>query len=209
MITIASTSIYRNSLSGFCNWVVSKSPLATTSNNVVSIDGGNLTIIPGFISSSGVPNLTVAYNGTSTGYSLGYTSNSYTVWICASDTFFFLTARSNAQCGIVYEKVGDEIITNLAGATSSTSFTSVSLVDVATGNPYNHGTILNYTSNLGCIDYTPEFLTSEGIITSLKDTNLFACSTMTADQTITVNRKNYYVLTNHLLIPVGDDEEQT
>ena len=209
MITIATTTIYRNSLSGFCNWVASKSPLATASGNVVSIDGGNLTITPDFVSSSGVPRLTVAYNGTSTTYSLGYTGNSYTVWICTSDTFFFLTARSNAQCGIVYEKVGDEVITNLAGATSSTSFVSVPLTNLTTGGSYSHTTILNYTSNLGCVDYTPEFFASEGVITPLKDTNLFACSTMTAGQTITINRKNYYVLTNHLLIPVGDDEEQT
>jgi hypothetical protein len=178
-------------------------------NGKVLIDGGKLYITFGSATSSGVTywyvyrqdgTLLISFNP--------YTSNSYPVWACISDTFLFCKVWGNGSAvkgSILYEKMDSG---DFGGVSSSMSIRSNTLYDMADySKTYTHPTpMLNYTANLGTIDYTSEFLNDYyGELTNIEDSNLKTITTMTTGQSITVDGKNYYVLESNLMIPLNNE----
>lgn len=120
--------------------------------------------------------------------------------------FFMYTKNSSANTrglSFFYEELGDKILYGYVFSTSNNSFKPLDIIpltDDVSSLQYQHSPRLNYQAQTGYIDYAPQKLFSSGLITDIEDDNFIACSTVTANQVVSFEGKNYYSIGTNTLV---------
>ena len=123
------------------------------------------------------------------------------VW---SDDFIVIKSFDNYDTSdkitFIYEKISES---GYFGMINSLSLNGVTMKNTDDGLNYNHNARLNYAAEVGKIDFTTDMILQGGFKV-FEDENFFACSTITADQVVTINGKNYYSLSPNILAMLDD-----
>ena len=155
----------------------------------------------------------VTYDGTTTSYSVLDNTTSCTITAVYSANLFYVQFCCNYSTGrriaFLYEIVGNNNYFGAVGSgTGSTSvhawysINNIPLTCIEDSGSYAHGTLLNYSTSLGYIDYCSDILLQSSAATNIIDTNFVACTEVSADQVITFNSQNYYTIGAHTLVPI-------
>lgn len=179
-------------------------PLITVdrSNNKVSIgENAYFTITVG-TNVNYSRNFNFSENGSS------WTSAQYqnvTIFVCCSETFVYIKLTSgsgNTYTVYLYEEVDEDIYSgHYIGSSSSCNIYDVTLNCWSNNNSYKHGKRLNYSCELGYIDFAKEvYFNSSGVKQNIEPTGFIACSNVTTGQVITFEGKNYYSLGSNVLV---------
>lgn len=144
----------------------------------------------------------ISINGT---VSLARRCNRYfTLVSCKSDGFSFLEAYSgydgNRAC-LVHEVISNEEYVGYAGNNQSSYYnlSDISLTKISDSSIFTHGTVLGYSVPSGSIDYLDSDILFLSGVKSILDPHVKACSNMSSNNVITINGKNYFVISSHSL----------
>ena len=178
-------------------------PLITVSGNTVTV-GGKLVITPAQYA------LAVSWNGTQLfSISCNYP---HSLEVYYSDTLFYCQGSDpqGRRWLAMYEKIGDTVLYGTLNGGSSTgvsryAMTSVTLNNPANGNTYVHGTVFNYSTDVGYIDYASSSALFNSSVKKLTDPNFRACSTVTQGSVVTIAGENYYAVTTKELLPIDSN----
>lgn len=186
-------------------------PMVTTSksgNTLYIAINNELTInIAGF--DSNFLSITVTKNGS--------TSSSATIWSNGSDRMVELTVVSSnnvfyiqikdgdsRRSAVIYEKLTN---VNLSGyrLLTDTGRPYIDIKDITISNvdgsvSCKHGQILNFSNNIGYLDYIPcDVLTNAGLRVAV-DNNFVSSTPISSDLVYTFGGKNYFALGTNTLI---------
>lgn len=180
------------------------SSLITVSGNTVTV-GGKLVITPAQYS------MTVSWNGTQLfNIACNYP---HSLEVYSSDTLFYVQGADpqGRRYVVLYEKIGNTVLYGQLNGGSGTgisryAMTSITLTDASnSGKTYNHGTVFNYATDVGKIDYAKSSALFNNSIKKLTDTNFMACSTVTQGSVVTIAGENYYAVTTKELLPIDSN----
>ena len=187
-------------------------PLITVDRDNKTVDIDNNVTIAITVGS----NVNYSRNFTFTENGSSWTSGQYypvTIIACYSDKFVFLKIVSQnsttTYTTYIYEKNGSDIYSgHYLGSSASCDINSITTLNKYDSlDTYKYGVMLNYSNFTGYIDHTDlRLLTSNNEITSILDENFLACSTVTFNQVITFEGKNYYCIGTHTLVPLDSEE---
>lgn len=135
-----------------------------------------------------------------------------TVTVCCSDSLVSIQLQDpqSRRITLIYEKFGDITIYATAGGgnnsgTAFHSINSLTFTEYESELTYNHKARLNYSNELGYIDFTSEVLfDSNNYKTDIEDPNFIACSTVPSNQVITFQGKNYYSIGTNTLVLIDE-----
>lgn len=172
-------------------------PLISASGNVINIDD---------VFTLTKDNYIVTLNKGSTQIFSSSWNNPATVTVCCSDTLVYIQGYDpqSRRFVFIYEKLDDIIIYAYFGGGNTTGvafkpISSVTFTDINTGLEYTHDARLNYSVELGNIDYAPDVLFLSGV-KNVEDPNFVTCSTVTADKVVTFQGQNYYAVGSNTLV---------
>jgi len=139
----------------------------------------------------------------------GWGQDNVPITVCYTDKFFFMYTKNVASnirgLSFFYEELDDMKLYGYSYSSSDNSFKPldiIGLTDDVSGLQYIHSPRLNYSAPAGYIDYVPNQLFQSGIITNINDTNFISCSTVAANQSVTIAGKNYYSIGTNILTEV-------
>lgn len=151
----------------------------------------------------------------------GSTSSSYTIWsngssgrLCeitiVSNTkvfYFHVKDGDSRRQLVVYEKISNSLHVSgwVLASDMSQSFRdikSVTLTNVDGSVTCKHAQILNYTNDVGYLDYLPKDIVLNGSTRVAEDENFVTCTSVTIDSIITFANTNYYSVGANTLIKV-------
>lgn len=142
-------------------------------------------------------------------------AGSYSVrqYVVASDTFFYFNVRGyyENRTELVYEKIGNDsyygVLSSQANATMPyKELSAFTLYKVGEETiKYFHGVTLNYAAQTGTCNYVQDSLFRINNTTRyMFDPNTITCSTVPAQQLITIGNKKYFSLGTHHLIKIDN-----
>lgn len=135
-------------------------------------------------------------------------NNPCIVTVCCSDTLVYIQISDpqNRRSFLVYEKLPTESIYGYYNSGNTTGIPFKSIVDISftgltSGMTYTHKQILNYSVEMGYIDYVDDYIFQNNIKND-KDSNFISCSSVTADNVITFLSQNYYSVGANTLVKI-------
>lgn len=139
-----------------------------------------------------------------------------TIWICFSDTFFYLAHQlsESRKFSYLYEIIGDDIDAKAYEGWSQGNYLQslkIKEKDSEDEQEYTHGILLNYKTRFRTIDYNDSYLFIGDKITNIVDSNFLSCSTVPADTILSFNEARHYSLDTNILVeidPVEPYEEE-
>lgn len=135
-------------------------------------------------------------------------AESCTAIITYTENLFSLNVVDNSgrAYAVIYEKIGDSIFYGWNGNTDNWSayhgfyrLEEITLTNLETSETYTHSPRLNYSCELGVIDYTECCLFKAGY-RDVSEPNFISCSAITANQIITFEGNNYYSIGSNNLV---------
>lgn len=158
----------------------------------------------------------VYYKGTEFYAANGWSVGNSNQTIVASDTNFVYILMYAIESGyysyrsilLVYDAFGDLILTGGRGYSdySLNTINTLIFTDENTLDQYTYPAILKYSAPFTKIDYAPQYIFKNSLITSAVDTHFLSCSNTTFDRTprvLTFGGANYYVAGTNTLIPIA------
>lgn len=131
------------------------------------------------------------------------------ITVCYTDKLFFMYTRNSSSnirgLSFFYEELGDMKLYGYSYSATDNSFKPldiITLTDNVSGLQYAHSKRLNYTASTGYIEYVPHQLFQSGVITNINDNNFISCSTIAANQSVTIAGKNYYSIGTNTLVEI-------
>lgn len=140
----------------------------------------------------------------------GVLAYSTTVTVAYTDKLFYIQVAdySNRRFCFLYENINNEDYIGFRGAAGTDqgyySINTFSLLNVINNNSYTHGVVLNYSMPLGYIDYLENDVLFLNTTKGETDNNFSTCTTVTQDQVITLQGKNYYSVGPNTLVLMDD-----
>ena len=127
-----------------------------------------------------------------------------TITVIWSDDFMVIKSKNNYdntdKVTFIYEKLNES---SYFGMINSLNMNGITMLNTDDGLNYVHQARLNYAAEVEKIDVTSDIL-FQGGYKALEDEQFLACSTISEDQVITFNGKNYYSLGANILVPLDD-----
>lgn len=152
--------------------------------------------------------INITYNGVTNSISGGNLPKTpCDIIIAYSDSFFYfkiasLAGWSNQKgCAFFYESINDESYFGYIEGTANASITDIQLKD-SNNVIYSRPLMMNYTKEIGMIDFIDHDLLVGAGITIIDDKGFIACSTITNNSVLTINGKNYYAMGTNTLVEV-------
>lgn len=157
----------------------------------------------------------VRYDGATSNYSMINRYNALGLTALFDENVFYVQWNCEYGSGrrfcFLYEKIeGISYFGAIGAGTESSSqhawysIVDIPLTNVNTSMTYAHRARLNYTDELGYIDFTSDALfDSNNYKTHIEDSNFVACSTVRADQVVTFQGQNYYSIGANTLIKIN------
>lgn len=155
------------------------------------------------------------YKGTQFYANNGWSAGASNETIVAIDNNFVYLLMYGASDGyyayrsllFIYDAFNDLIITGHRGYSDGTvnNLNTLTFTDENTSDQYTYPAILKYSVPFTKIDYAPQYLFKNSLITSTADTHFLSCSNTTFDRTprvLTFGGMNYYVAGTNTLIPI-------
>ena len=169
---------------------------------------GSTVIIDSHVSLSfGINAVYISIDGGSSSR-ISRVSENCTVVITYSNNLFSLNVvdDSSRAYAVIYEKISDKNYYGWNGNVDSWTtyhgfykLEEITIYDIETSGAYTHSPRLNYSCELGVIDYADDCLFKAGY-RNISEPNFIACSTITANQIVTFEGTNYYSIGNHTLV---------
>lgn len=129
--------------------------------------------------------------------------------VAASNSFLYIF-HTNYYPNVnvfLYEKIDNKIYYGHShnignAAVASNDIMTPDLIELGGAIIYKHYKRLNYTAPEGYIDFSKENFFDSGLtsVTTISNPELFSCSTVAKNSTITFDNKNYYSLSTNTLI---------
>ena len=155
--------------------------------------------------------LTTLYNDTTTSLSTLHCSagDPCIATTCCSNRmfYFFIIDDTKRKWLIFYYELGTQkffsFTTNTSTSSTFINLSSLTLTDINTLQPYTIGNSFPYTTQTNTIDYIDNtFLLSGSEVVNL-DYDLKSCSSVTSNNIISFNNKNFFAPSSNILIPIN------
>jgi hypothetical protein len=180
-------------------------------SSLITVSGNTVTVGGKLVFSTAQWNITASWNGTQL-FSIAV-NYPHSLEVYSSDTLFYLQGvdPQGRRYLLMYEKIGDTVLYGQLNGGAGTgisryAMTSVTLTDASnSGKTYVHGTVFNYATDVGKIDYAKSSALFNNSIKKLTDTNFMACSTVTQGSVVTIAGENYYAVTTKELLPIDSN----
>ena len=177
----------------------------------ITINGSSVTIDNHVTLSFGINAVYLSVDGGSS-TRISRVSESCTVVITYSDKLFSLNVVDNSgrAYAVIYEKIGDDCyygwngnVDNWSAYHGFYSIEEITITNIATSESYTHSARLNYSCQLGIVDYTDDCFFKAGY-RDIPEPNFIACSTLVANQIVTFEGVNYYSIGTNTLIEYNE-----
>lgn len=154
--------------------------------------------------------LTTLYNNTTTSLSVLHCSaaDPCIATTCYSNRmfYFFIIDDTKRKWLIFYYELGTQkffsFTTNTSTSSTFINLSSLTLIDINSLQPYSIGNSFPYTTQTNTIDYIDNtFLLSGSEVVNL-DYDLKSCSSVTSNNIISFNNKNFFAPSSNILIPI-------
>lgn len=157
--------------------------------------------------------ITITYDGTTTSRvtEADVRGNGLRLTILYNNNIFYLQTQdvNNRRGLFYYEKFNGQDFYGYKGSGTSQGIafydiSGLDLHDVATENIYTYGDVITQADALGHILYLDVSILFIGSIKAFVNSEFISCSTITADQILTFENKNYYSLGTHIIVPIDN-----
>lgn len=157
--------------------------------------------------------ITVTYDGTTTAeIARAYvTINGLRITFVYNNNIFYMQLQDGGgRRGLFfYQKLESQKFYGYKGSknTQSVAFYDISGLEihsVATENIYTYGNAITQAADIGHILYLNISVLFIGSSKAFVNSDFISCSTITADQILTFENKNYYSLGTHIVVPIDN-----